>query len=97
MKIGLNDEPPAILEDDSIAYCKRHVCMTGNNSAMARVLTGNICKKFDKMYKHKAFVHWYLNEGMEEGEFEDARENLGFLEKDYMDVISDYITTDEEL
>ncbi|XP_066287505.1 tubulin alpha chain-like [Branchiostoma lanceolatum] len=31
--------------------------------------------KFDLMYAKRAFVHWYVGEGMEEGEFSEAREN----------------------
>jgi len=110
-KIGLNEVPPASLDtkgvdmnpdekDEIMAQAKRNVVMIGNNVAVSRVFTERITKKYDMMYSQRAFVHWYVGEGMEEGEFSEAREDLGFLEKDYLDVVteqaSDEVNPDEE-
>merc|ERR1711994_677468 len=110
-KIGLNEVPPASIDNEAIdldpenpdeimANPKKSVAMIGNNVAVSRVFTERINKKYDIMYSQRAFVHWYVGEGMEEGEFSEAREDLGFLEKDYLDVVteqaSDEVDPDEE-
>merc|ERR1712087_344689 len=80
---------------DETALFDRNVVMIGNNTAISRVFSERISKKYDLMYSQRAFVHWYVGEGMEEGEFAEAREDLGFLEKDYLDVLSEQATDEE--
>jgi tubulin alpha len=49
------------------------VFFSSNTTAIAEAWN-RLDGKFDMMYSKRAFVHWFVGEGMEEGEFSEARE-----------------------
>ena len=54
----------------------------GNTTAIQELFR-RISEQFTAMFRRKAFLHWYLGEGMDELEFSEAGSNVN-------DIISEY-------
>lgn len=54
-----------------------------SNSTSIQAVFKRIALQFSAMLKKKAFLHWYLSEGMEELEFTEAEANLSDLVAEY--------------
>jgi tubulin beta len=55
-----------------------------NTTALKSVFQ-RISTQFAKMYRRKAFLHWYKGEGMDEMEFQEADKNMRDLVTEYQD------------
>jgi len=87
-KKGINYNPPTVVPNGDLAQVERAVCSLSNTSAISQ-LWERIDNKFDLMFAKRAFVHWFVGEGMEEGEFSEARDNLATLESEYREINED--------
>jgi len=67
----------------------------GNSTAIQDVFK-RVGSQFSKMFKRKAYVHWYTNEGMEEMEFTEAESNMNDLVLEYQQYQEAKIEEQEE-
>lgn len=61
---------------------KMSALFVGNSTAISGVFR-RISEQFNAMFRRKAFLHWYIGEGMDEMEFTEAESNVNDLISEY--------------
>ncbi|KAL4436195.1 hypothetical protein ABPG74_018179 [Tetrahymena malaccensis] len=99
IKVGIcQNKPKNLLFQEYESNFQRDAILLANNTSISSIFQ-NMAQKFDKLYDKRAFVHWYVGEGMESDEFACAREELQALIRDYEEVSiesNENIIEDEE-
>ncbi|KAJ6482095.1 Tubulin/FtsZ, GTPase domain-containing protein [Mycena vitilis] len=79
---------------------KMAVTFIGNTTCIQELFK-RVSDQFSAMFKRKAFLHWYTQEGMDEMEFTEAESNMQDLVAEYQQyqdaTVEDDIEYDEEL
>ncbi|KAK3579583.1 hypothetical protein CHS0354_015353 [Potamilus streckersoni] len=74
VKTAVCDIPPKGLKMSST--------FIGNTTALQEVFK-RVSEQFTSMFRRKAFLHWYIGEGMDEMEFTEAESNMNDLVSEY--------------
>ena len=95
LKMGVSTAAPAYPDDSDFQKTGKDVAMLSNTSAVTQ-MTQRVGDQQLKLYAKRAFVHHFVAEGMEEGEFSECLENMAALQKDYEEVTADADEDDED-
>ena len=96
-KIGINSKPPSNFPEDSQAHISKSCCLI-SNSISVRDIFYEMNRKFDQLFAKRAFLYWYVSEGLAEDEIIQCRNNISDLEFYYEEPAYCYCgSSDEEI
>lgn len=85
-KVGINSQAPSQVPDGDLAKMHRACCMISNTTAVTE-LWSRLNYKYALMLSKKAFLHWYILDGMDEEDFTVAQEDILTLQHDYEELV----------
>jgi len=75
-----NEQEKKAREEDEMQF---RGLLLGNHTVIPHCFPHLFLNAFDRLFRQRAYLHWYQNDGLEIYDFYDARENMDFLVMDY--------------
>jgi tubulin alpha len=93
-KCGISYSRIPYLSDTEIGRALRGVSMIVNTTAMKDTLS-ILNQQFDQSFQTKQFLHYYIENGIEEETFQQAKENIESLITDYQECENETVLEDD--
>ena len=87
-KYGFTYEPNKFLKDRFLGKILKSVCVLQNSDSVEHIFD-EISMNFDLLYSKRAYIFHFIGEGLPEGQFQESREEIAALSKDYEQVIGE--------
>nr|CDS22188.1 tubulin alpha chain [Echinococcus granulosus] len=82
-KVGVVERPPAVVKQSGLGKTCRQLTAVYNSTLVIEPFKC-ILHRFSTLLAKKAFVHWFLQEGMEEAEFCECADDVQAIMNDYI-------------
>lgn len=99
MRITFCEIPLTRVDGSNISVARRSMTTMANNTGILRYFDERVLGVYDQLSTSAAgfgYGHWFLEEGMDAPELASARENLGYLVKDYLDVRGEVVVDETD-
>jgi len=83
---------------EHLHYIQPHlsVLKITNHTSMATQTISHILTKFSGLFAKRSYLHWFISEGMTEGEFSDAEEDIAAELSRVKNMLKDAVDEDDE-
>jgi tubulin alpha len=82
---AVDERPTVYTREGDFGKSPTSLCVLSSTTAISNAWN-RVDREFDSLYTRRAYVHWYVAEGMEETLFSEAREDLEQIEKEYAEM-----------
>ena len=93
-KIGVNSQLFLSTPNHPLAAASKTLCMLSGNVGSREAWRG-LRSKYKTLVSKRAFMHWFVGEGLEGSDFQEANEDIKVLEKDYEEIALDSVQRQE--